>query len=54
MRTPNSLDAVGAGTPLVEVGDGTPLVKVGAEVDLVVLDCPAFFLLDDSRVVVVG
>jgi len=39
MRTPNPLDAVGAGTPVVEVG---------AEVDLVVLDCPTFFLLDDS------
>jgi len=45
MRNPNSLDTVGAGTPLVEVGDGTPLVEVGAEVDLVGLNCPTFFLL---------
>jgi len=44
MRTPNPLDAVGAGTPLVEVG---------AEVDLVALDCPTFVLLDDPLVAVV-
>ena len=44
MRTPNPLDAVGAGTPLVEVG---------AEVDLVALDCPTFVLLYDPLVAVV-
>jgi len=53
-RISSSLDALGAGTPFAEVGGGIPLVEVGAEVDLVALECPAFFSLDDPRVVVVG